>query len=200
MERRTWSAPAMAPPQRQAADPADASGQSRPSQWGALEHVVSFVFYMLFFGFIAALLRSRFPIELGLFFFFTNGELIEWALRKVGIRLVPESLGASFISAFVWLAGASILLARWQGSAPAWLSSIVLPNPAWYQVAGVALGCAVLAVSSTAAVRKVLPQIGIEIAPGSLTWEMTRGLIGFAILGLLVLLGFVMASDWPAGH
>src|SRR5215831_21331823 len=108
MERRKWSAPAMAPAQGQAADPADAPERSRRSQWGALEYVVSFAFYMLFFGLIAAWWQSRFPIELGLFFFFTNDELIEWALRKVGIRLVPESLGATFISAFVWLSGASI--------------------------------------------------------------------------------------------
>lgn len=196
MERRKWSAPAMAPSQGQAADPSDASGRSRPSQWGALEYVVSFMFYMLFFGLIAALLRSRFPIDLGLFFFFTNDDLIEWSLRKIGIRLIPESLGATFISAFVWVTGASILFARWRGAAPAWLSSIAPPNPPpWYLIAGVALGCAVLAAISTAVVRKLLPRVGIEIAPGSVTWKITRGLIGFGILGLLVLLGFTMAPD-----
>ena len=118
MERRRWSAPVMAPSQGRAADLSDASGRSRGSQWGALEYLVSFVFCMLFFGLIAALLRSRFPIDLGLFFFFTNDELIEWGLRKVGIRLVPESLGATFISAFVWLAGASLLSVRWRDPRP----------------------------------------------------------------------------------
>jgi hypothetical protein len=196
MEQRKWSPPAMAPTQGHAADPSDASGRSRRSQWGALEYVVSFVFYMLFFGLIAVLSGSRFPIALGLFFFFTDDELIEWALRKVGIRLVPDALGATFISAFVWLTGASILFARWQGSAPAWVSSIAPPSPApWYFIAGVALLCAVLAAVSTAAVRRLLPWFGIEIAPGSVTWGITRGLIGLGILGLLALLGFTMASD-----
>ena len=196
MEQRKWSPPAMAPAQGQAADPTDASGRSRRSHWGILEYVVSFVFYMLFFGLIAALLGSRFPIDLGLFFFFTNDEMIEWALRKVGIRLVPESLGATFISAFVWLTGASILFTRWKGSAPAWLSSFVPPSPApWYFIAGVAFGCAALVTVSTAAVGRLLPWFGIEIAPGSVTWEITRGLIGLGIVGLLALLGFTMASD-----
>jgi hypothetical protein len=159
-----------------------------------VEYVVSFVFHMLFFGVIAVLLRTRFPIELGLFFFFTKDELIEWSLRKVGIRLVPESLGANFISAFVWLTGASILLDRWKGSTPAWLSSISPPAPVpWYFIAGVALGCAALVVISTAAAKRLLPRVGI--VPASATWEITRGLIGLAILALVVLLGFTVATD-----
>ena len=122
--------------------------------------------------------------------------MVGGALLKVGVRLVPESLVATLISAFVWLTGASILLARWQGSAPAWLSSFVPPSPApWYFIAGVALGCAALVTVSTAAVRRLLPWFGIEIAPGSVTWEITRGLIGLGIVGLLALLGFTMASD-----
>jgi hypothetical protein len=184
----------MAPAQVHAADSSDASGRSRRSQWGALEYVVSFVFYMLFFGLIAAFLRSRFPIDLGLFLFFTNDELMEWALRKVGIRLVPESLGATFISAFVWVTGASILLVRWSASAPAWLSSIVPPNPPpWHFISGAALGCALLAAISTAVVGKLLPWAGIKIAPGSVPWKITGGLVGFGILGLVFLLGFAMA-------
>jgi hypothetical protein len=55
--------------------------------------------------------------------------------------------------------------------------------------------CAVLAAVSTAAVRRLLPSFGIEFAPGSVTWGITRGLIGLGILGLLALLGFTMASD-----
>src|SRR5262249_41399324 len=146
MERRKWSPPPLPPSKGQAADPPDASGRPGRSEWGALEYVVSFVSYMLFFGLIAAFLQTRFPIELGLFLFFTKDELMEWALRKVGIRLVPESLGANFISAFVWLSGASILFARWKGSAPAWLVSLGPPSPPpWYGIAGVAVGCAVLA-------------------------------------------------------
>jgi hypothetical protein len=115
------------------------------------------MFYMLFFGVIGGLLRSRFPIDLGMFFFFTNDGLIEWVLRKVGIRLAPDSLGATFVKAFVWVTGASILFARWKDSAPAWLSSWLPPNVPWSLIAGAALGCAVLKAISTAFVRRVLP-------------------------------------------
>jgi hypothetical protein len=165
-----------------------------------LEYVVSFTFYMLFFGVIAGLLRSRFPIDLGMFFFFTNDGLIEWVLRKVGIRLVPDSLGATFVKAFVWVTGATILLAHWKDSAPAWLSSWLPPNAPWPVIAGAALGCAVLKAISTAFVRRVLPWFGIEIARDSLAWTLTEGLVGLATLGLLFgLLSMPGVSDWLGG-
>ena len=66
MQPREWSPPPIEPRK----GPAEASAGSR--QWGAVEYLVSFVFYMLFFGVIAGLLRSRFPIDLGMFLFFTN--------------------------------------------------------------------------------------------------------------------------------
>jgi hypothetical protein len=50
MQPREWSPPAIEPPKGPAADPSEASAPSARSQWGALEYVVSFVFYMLFFG------------------------------------------------------------------------------------------------------------------------------------------------------
>ena len=89
MQPREWSPPPIEPSQGPAAAPAETSARG----WGALEYFVSFVYYMLFFGVIAGLLRSRFPIDLGLFLFFTNDGLIEWGLRKVGIRLVPQIAG-----------------------------------------------------------------------------------------------------------
>src|SRR5260370_41366532 len=94
MQPREWSPPAIKPSRGLAADPAEASARSPRAQWGALEYVVSFMLYMLFFGVIAGLLRSRFPIDLGMFFFFTNDGLIEWAWRNVGIRLPLHSLRA----------------------------------------------------------------------------------------------------------
>jgi hypothetical protein len=110
---------------------------TRP-RWGALEYFVSFMLYLMIFGVIAGLLRSRFPIDLGMFFV-TNDGLIEWVLRKVGIRFVPDSLGATFAKAFVWVTGASILFAHWKDSAPAWLSSWLPPNVPWSLVARAAL-------------------------------------------------------------
>ena len=194
MPPRKWSPPAIEPSRGPTADPSEASARSPRPQWGALEYVVSFMFYMLFFGIIAGLLRSRFPIDLGMFFFFTNDGLIEWVLRKVGIRLVPDSLGATFVKAFVWVTGASILFAHWRDSAPAWLSS-------WSLFAGVALGYAVLPAISTAFVRRVLPWVGIEIARDSLAWTITEGVVGFAMLGLLfLLLSTPVVSDWLGSH
>ena len=201
MQPREWTPPATEPARRPAAAPAEASAPSPRSPWGALEYFVSFVFYMLFFGVIAGLSRSRFPIGLGMFLFFTNDGLIEWVLRKVGIRLVPDSLGATFVKAFVWMTGVSILFAHWKDAAPAWLSSWLPSNAPWSLIAGVALGCAVLNAVSTAFVRRVLPWFGIRIARDSLAWTITEGLVGFATLGLLFLLLSTPAiSDWLGGH
>jgi hypothetical protein len=156
---------------------------------------------MLLFGVIAGLLQSRFPIDLGMFFFFTNEGLIEWVLRKVGIRLVPGSLGETFVMAFVWVTGASILFAHWKDSAPAWLSSWLPPNVHWSVIAGAALGCAVLKAISTAFVRRVLPRVGIQFARDSFAWTITEGLVGFAMLGLLFfLLSTPSVSDWLGSH
>jgi hypothetical protein len=188
MQPRQWSPPAIEPSKAPAAGSPEASAPSPGPQRGALEYVVSFVLYMLFFGIIAALVRSRFPIDLGMFLFFTNDGLIEWALRKVGIRLVPDSPGATFVRALVWVTGASILFAHWQDAAPAWLSSWLPANAPWFLIVGVALGCAVLTAISSAFVRSVLPWIGIKITRDSLAWTMTEGLVGFAVLGLLFLL------------
>jgi hypothetical protein len=107
-------------------------------------------------------LGSRFPVDLGMFFFFTNEGLIEWVLRKVGIRLVPDGLGATFVPAFVWVTGASILLAHWKDSTPAWLSSWLPPSAPWSVIAGLALGLAVCKAISTAFVRSVLPWVAIS--------------------------------------
>ncbi len=198
MKPREWTPPATPPTRAPAAAPPEASTRA---QWGALEYLVSFVSYMLFFGVIAGVLRSRFPIDLGMFLFFTNDGLIEWALRKVGIQLVANSLGATFVTAFVWVAAASTLFAHWKDAAPAWLSSWLPPNLSWYAIAGAALGCAVLNVISTAFVRRMLPWVGVEIARDSLVWTITEGLVGFAMLGLLFfILSTPAVSNWLGSH
>jgi hypothetical protein len=201
MQPREWTPPAIEPSQSPAADPVESSARSPHSQRGAFEYLVSFVFYMLFFSVIAGLMRSRFPIDIGMFLFFTNDGLIEWVLRKVGIRLVSDSLGATFVKAFVWVTGASILFAHWKDSAPVWLSSWLPPNAHWSLIAGTALGCAVLNAISTAFVRRVLPWVGIKIARDSLACTIIEGLVGFAMLGLLVLLlSTPVVCDWLESH
>jgi hypothetical protein len=136
-----------------------------------------------------------------MFFFFTNDGLIEWVLRKVGIRLVPDLLGATFVKTVVWMTGASILLAHWKDSAPVWLSSWFPPNLHWSSIAGAALGWAVLNATSTAFVRTILLWVGIEIDRDGLAWTITEGLVGFAMLGLLFwLLSTPVVSGWLGGQ
>jgi hypothetical protein len=201
MQPREWTPPAIEPA-KGPATAAQTSAPSRRSQWGAVDYFASLMSYMLVFGVIAGLLRSRFPVDLGLFLFFTNDALIEWALRKAGIRLVPDSFGATFIKAFVWVSGASILLTHWKDSAPAWLSSwLPPPNAPWSFLACAALGWAVPSAVSTAFVRRLLPWLGIKIARDSLAWTLTENLVGLATLGLLfLLLSMPPFSDWLGGH
>ncbi len=200
MPPREWSPPIIKPSHDSAANSSNASAGSPRSEWGVLEYGVSFICYMLFFGVIAGLLRPRFPVDLGLFFFFTNDKLIERVLSGVGMRLVPDSLGATFVEAFVWVTGVSILFAHWKDSAPVWLSSWLPPNAPWSLIASAAVGCAVLMVISKAVVSKVLPWVGIEIARDSRAWTITQGLVSLAVLALLsLLLSTAAVSDW-LGH
>jgi hypothetical protein len=144
---------------------------------------------MIFFGAIGLLVSSWFPVTLGIFLFFTDDEFIEWVLWKVGIRLVPDTLGTEFIKAFVFLFGLSTLLIFWKESAPAWLSPWVPPSASWYVIGVGAFGCAALKIISVAIVRKLLPQFGIEIAPGrqSLAILAVLGVpIGMVVLALLI--------------
>jgi hypothetical protein len=147
------------------------------------------MFLMAIFGIIGFLVSSWFPIALGLFMFFTNDELIEWVLEKVGIRLVPDTLGPEFIKAFVFLFGLWILLASWKASAPEWLLPWIPPSASWYVIGGAALGCAVLKIISVVVVRGLLPRVGIAIAPGRQSWAILivlGALIGLMMLALLV--------------
>jgi hypothetical protein len=183
MQRREWLAPPRRPALGQAGQPSDASEQSRPQ--GVVEYIVRFMFSMMFFGVIGYLFSSWFPVALGVFLFFTNDEFIEWVLRKVGIQLVPDTLGPEFIKAFVFLFGLWILLSYWQDSAPAWLSPWLPPRASWYFIAGAALGCAVLKLVSVAVVKKLLPQFGIEIAPGTQGWAIL--IVLGVLIGLVIL-------------
>jgi hypothetical protein len=190
MQRREWLAPPRRSAQGQAGQSSDTSEQSRPQ--GVVAYVVRFMSSMIFFGVIGFLFSSWFPVALGIFLFFTDDEFIEWALRKVGIHLVPDTLGPEFIKASVFLFGLWTLLVYWQDSAPAWLSPWLPPSASWYFIAAAALGCAVLKVISVTVVRKLLPQFGIEIAPGRQGWAtlvVLSMLIGPVVL-TLYLFGF----------
>jgi hypothetical protein len=175
MQRRERSVTACDPSQG-----AQSSDASSPSPWGVTEYVVHFISFMLLFGVTGFLFSSWFPIALGLFLFFTNDEFIGWMLQKVGIRLVPDTLGPEFIKAFVFLFGLWILLVYWKESAPAWLSPWLPPSASWYFIGGAAFGCAVLKITSVAVVRKLLPQFGIEIARGRQDWAI------LVVLGMLI--------------
>src|SRR5262249_54858084 len=109
MPPREWSPPAVEPRRDRPTIPAEALERSPRLHWGILHDVVSFVLTMVLFGVISGMLRLRFPIDLGLFLFLTDRDLIERTLRRVGIELVPDTLGATFVEAFVWVTGASIL-------------------------------------------------------------------------------------------
>ncbi len=194
MERRKWPVPAIESPQGQTGDSSDASGLSRPLQRGGRHFVSLFIIYMVFFGLIGALLSSRFPIGLGAFLFFTDDELIEWVLHRIGIRLVPDTLGPEFVKAFVFFVGLSVLLAYWKESAPGWLSPWA--GASWSVIGATALACAALNTVSAAVVKKMLPRVGIEIAPNRQGWAI-MGLVGL-ILGMLAL--FILVSDWLGGQ
>ncbi|MBM7482473.1 MULTISPECIES: hypothetical protein [Bradyrhizobium] len=53
--------------------------------------------YAVLFGIIALLFQSRVPLYLGAFLFFTDGERIELALAKIGIRLELGTIGPDII-------------------------------------------------------------------------------------------------------
>lgn len=184
MKRRQWSVPADGSSQRQAGQSSDASESTR-----AKEYVGRLLSNLIFFGVIGLLFSSWFPTALGLFLFFTNDEFIEWALRTIGIRLVPDTLGPEFIKALVFLFGLWTLLAYWKDSAPEWLSPWLPPDASWYFIGGAALFLAALKVVSVSVVKKLLPQIGVEIAPNRQGWAMLvvlGMLIGLAMLGFLI--------------
>jgi hypothetical protein len=185
MQRREWSVPVRE--SSQADQSSDASALSQPS--GGKEFVSHFILYMVFSGVIGFLLSSWFPVALGLFLFFTDGAFIEWVLGKIGIRLVPDTLGSEFTKAFVFFSGSWILLAFWRESAPEWLLPWLPLSASWYFIAGAALGCGMLQVFSVAVVRNLLPRVGIEITPDRQNWAILV-VLGM-LIGLIVLAGFI---------
>jgi len=154
---------------------------------GGRDFATQFMVYALFWGIIGAVLSSRIPLAVGAILFFSNDDFIAWVLRKVGIRLVPDSFGANFINAFVFLTGMGALLVYCGASLPAWLSATVPVHFSWAMVGVGALGCAALAGVVTAITGKLLPRIGMSPGSDSVAGALIRGVVGFAILGLLFL-------------
>ena len=63
------------------------------------------------------------------------------------------------------------------------------PSASWYIIAGAALFCAVLKIIAVAVVRKLLPMVGIEIAPGR------QNLAILVVLGVLIGLVLVIPTS-----
>jgi len=145
--------------------------------------------YTVLFGVIALLFQSRIPLYLGAYLFLTDGECIEHALRAVGIRFEPNTIGPDIIKGFASLFGWFALLASLQGSVPAWLAAWMPPAASWSTIAGIAVVFATVEASAGLAMRHALPWFGFQIRPDSLTATAIRLLMALGLLALLVLLG-----------
>jgi TIR domain-containing protein len=171
---------------------------SHPVRAGGAEFAAKFIGNLIVFGFVGALLSSWFPVVIGLLLFFPADAFIEWALAQVGIRLVPDTLGPQFIKAFVFMAGWLAMLVYWKRSAPTWLLPWIPPSLSWSIIAGAVLLIAALTTLSAAVMRKLLPRVGIKIAPDSLRWTTIEFLVGLSMLALLVPASMVL--DWFGIH
>jgi hypothetical protein len=145
--------------------------------------------YTVLFGVIALLFQSRIPLYLGAYLFLTDGERIEHALRVVGIRFEPNTIGPDIIKGFASLFGWFALLASLQGSVPAWLAAWMPPDTSWPTIAGIAVVFATVEASAGLAMRHALPWFGFQIRPDSLTATAIKLLMALGLLALLVLLG-----------
>ncbi len=141
--------------------------------------------YAIFFGVIAGLFQSRFPLALGAFLFVADERFIAWTLAKIGVRFIPDSLGLAFIDTFVFFAGAWILITTWKESAPAWLLPPV--GSPWLPIAITAFACAVINSLSAMTVKKLLPRLGIALTPNGQS-AAEFGLVAFALIACAAIL------------
>jgi hypothetical protein len=189
------------------------------SEWPSIKYARQFFGFMMFWGFMALLSASSFPIALGLLFFFAREAFIEWMFQKIGIRFVPDTLGPIFINAFVFLLGGWCLV-KYTDSTPKWLLPWLPPvDASWLMLGLLALAYAALKIVSVAVVKKLLPRFGIEMAPDRRD-SVILGLMGLVILAIfamsavinpdqdwaiqsLVILAFISmlgVSEWFAAH
>jgi len=166
-------------PQSQAAAALEQSGKSGQDILGDA----------FLFGIIALLFQSRIPLYLGAFLFFTDGERIESALRAIGIRLEPDTIGPDLIKGFASLFGWFALLASLRASVPSWLATWMPTATSWSAMAGIAIVFATVEAFAALAMRRAWPALGFQIRPDSLTATAIKLLIAVGLFALLVLLG-----------
>jgi hypothetical protein len=166
-----------------------ATTASEPSHTAGTTILADACGYAVLFGIIALLFQSRVPLYLGAFLFFTDGERIELALGKIGIRLEPDTIGPDIIKGFVSLFGWFALLASLKASVPAWLATWMLPDASWSFVAGIALLFAIVEAFATRAMQHALPWFGFERRPSGLACATIKLAMALGVLALLVLLG-----------
>jgi hypothetical protein len=166
-----------------------ATAAPEPSQAAGTTIVSDAFGYAVLFGMVALLFQSRVPLYLGAFLFFTDGERIELALGKIGIRLEPDTIGPDIIKGFVSLFGWFALLASLKASVPAWLATWMLPDASWSFVAGIALLFAIVEAFATRAMQHALPWFGFERRPSGLACATIKLAMALGVLALLVLLG-----------
>ncbi|WP_247324673.1 hypothetical protein [Bradyrhizobium sp. 141] len=145
--------------------------------------------YAVLFGILALLFQSRIPLYLGAFVVLTDGERIESALARIGIRLEPETIGPDIIKRSAFWFGWFALLAALKGSVPDWLAPWMPPAEAWSFLAGVALLLAIVEAFTALAMRRALPPLGLQISPSGLAWTTIQFVTAVAALALLVLFG-----------
>ncbi|WP_235885220.1 hypothetical protein [Bradyrhizobium frederickii] len=160
-----------------------------PSGGIALDLLGDVVGHVILFGVVALLFQSRVPLYLGAFILLTDGGRIESALAGIGIRLEPETIGADIVKRSAFWFGWFALLAALKGSVPAWLAPWMPPADSWSFLAGIALLLAVVEAFTALALRRALPQLGLEISPNGLTWTTIQFAVAVGALALLVLFG-----------
>ena len=167
----------------------------------AKEYVADFIARMILFGIIGLIFQSRFPLYLGAFFFFTDGEFIEWVLRKAGIRFELNAVGPDLVRCFVSWFGWGALLASWKASAPVWLMPWMPPNGSWSFIGATALMLAIVEAVAAVIMRRALPWFGLRIKPDSLAWTPIQLLVGLGLLAPLVLFDYSTSTitRWLAG-
>ncbi|MFL6820878.1 MAG: hypothetical protein ACJ8EF_23360 [Bradyrhizobium sp.] len=166
-----------------------ATAASEPSHTAGPNILADAYGYAVLFGIVALLFQSRVPLYLGAFLFFSDGERIELALGRIGIRLEHGTIGPEIIKGFVSLFGWFALLASLRASVPAWLATWMLPDTSWSFLAGIALLFAIVEAVATRAMQHALPWFGFERRPSGLACATIKLAMVLGVLALLVLLG-----------